>query len=364
VRQPYDKDVAVLVEFLSVPSGTGRSPATQSLLKALSQVPADALAGGGSSQLVELQQMRKSAAESLIRDARQMLEQNTGSEDERIAAIQSLAFDKFEKQRALLEKLLSPQEPAAVHTAVLATCAEFDSPEVAELVLAYWAGFAPAERVQATELLLRRKPWALALLKYLQSENVAISTLDPGHIARLDNYPDESVQKLARSLRGKHIAADRQQVFNDYRGVALAGGDASKGKAVFEKNCASCHKLNGLGNEIGPNLAAMISRGAESVLFNILAPNGEVDPRYLEYSIITADGQVLAGVIAGETSTAVTLRSADNKLYTVLRVDVDQMSNTGKSLMPEGFEKLIDKNAMADLLTYVQQAAATDGAKK
>jgi putative heme-binding domain-containing protein len=101
----------------------------------------------------------------------------------------------------------------------------------------------------------------------------------------------------------------------------------------------------------------MISRGAESVLFNILAPNGEVDPRYLEYSIITTDGQILPGVVAGETSTAVTLRGADNKLTTVLRVDIEEMRNTGKSLMPEGFEKTIDKSSMADLITYLQHAA-------
>ena len=99
---------------------------------------------------------------------------------------------------------------------------------------------------------------------------------------------------------------------------------------------------------------------AESVLFNILAPNGEVDPRYLEYSVITTDGQVLNGIMAGQTSTAVTLRGADNKLTTILRVDVEETHNTNKSLMPEGFEKLIDKASMANLLTYLQEAAAAE----
>jgi putative heme-binding domain-containing protein len=280
-----------------------------------------------------------------------------------VAAIESLAFDNFANAQPLLERLLSPQEPAAIHSAVMTTCAEFADSGVADLVLAQWDQFAPAERLQATELLLRRKPWALALLQYLQDENVAIATLDPGHIARLDNYPDDKVQQLARSMRGQHIAADRQQVFNDYRDVALGGGDAKNGRAIFEKNCASCHQLGNVGNAIGPNLISMINRGADSVLFNILAPNGEVDPRYLEYSIITADGQILPGVIAGETSTAVTLRGADNKLTTILRVDVDEMRNTGKSLMPEGFEKTIDKPSMADLITFLQKVAAAEASK-
>ncbi len=364
VRQRRDEDLALLVDALNSPDRASGGQGTAALLKALSKVPADALAGGDSPELAELQRLRKSAAASLVRDARKLLEQDSGPLDGRVAAVESLAFDTFANVLPLLERLLSPQESAAIHAAVLATCAEFNEPGVADLVLSQWDQFAPAQRTQATDLLLRRETWALALLSYLQDENVPITTLDPGHIARLENYPSKKAQTLARELRGQHISQDRQQVFQDYRDMALAGGDAANGKAIFEKNCASCHKLGDVGQDIGPSLASMVSRGAESVLFNILAPNGEVDPRYLEYSVVTADGQVLPGVIAGETSTAVTLRNAENKLTTVLRVDIDEMRNTGKSLMPEGFEKLIDKSAMADLLTYLQQAAAAEGARR
>jgi putative heme-binding domain-containing protein len=88
------------------------------------------------------------------------------------------------------------------------------------------------------------------------------------------------------------------------------------------------------------------------------ATNGEVDPRYLEYVAITLDGQVITGMIAGQSSAAVTIRSADNKTTAVLRTDIDELRNTGKSIMPEGFEKIIDKAAMADLLAYLNQAAS------
>ena len=141
-------------------------------------------------------------------------------------------------------------------------------------------------------------------------------------------------------------------------------GDADQGKLVFEKNCATCHEVSGMGSAVGPNLAAMVNRGAESVLFNVLAPNVELDPRFLEYSVVNSEGQVVSGVIAGETSTAVTIRGPENKTTTILRVDIDEMHNTGKSMMPEGFEKLIDKKSMADLLTFLQEAAKTAGAGK
>jgi putative heme-binding domain-containing protein len=208
--------------------------------------------------------------------------------------------------------------------------------------------------------LLRREPWARALVDYLAEEGIPLTTLDPTHIARLVNYPADEVSRLARSLHGQHISADRQQVFKEYQ-QASTGGDPSRGKLVFEKNCATCHELGATGNAVGPNLAAMANRGPESLLFNVLVPNGEVDPRYLEYVILTVDGQVASGIIGGETSTAVTLRGPDNKTTTILRVDIDDMHSSGKSLMPEGFERIIDKPAMADLLAYLLQAASPKG---
>jgi putative membrane-bound dehydrogenase-like protein len=363
VRQRRDGDLEVLLAALKAPQAAGHPDRVELLLRALSKVPDRALASAASPQVAELQRIKKSAAAKLVRAARELLEQNSGPAEARVAAIQNLGFDTFKNQREVLEELLSPQQPAAIHKAVLETCAGFEAPAVAQMVLAQWEQFAPAERLQATELLLRRAKWALPLLQFMKDNKIALTTLDPGHVARLENYPSAEVSKLARSLRGKQVAQDRKKVFDDYRDAALAAGDAAKGKSVFEKNCSSCHQLGGIGQEIGPNLASMVSRGAESVLFNVIVPNGEVDPRYLEYVLVTADGDVLTGVIAGETSTAVTLRNAENKLTTVLRVDIESLQNTGRSLMPEGLEKLIDKPAMADLLAYLQQAAS-DGAHK
>jgi putative membrane-bound dehydrogenase-like protein len=367
VRQRREDDLSSLLTALNAPRRAGHVDGVAVLLKALSKVPAGAMANTDAPLVTELQQMRKSAAGTLVKEARELLAQDSGPIDARVGAIENLAFDSFKNQRDLLEELLSPQQPAAIHTAVLVTCGEFTAPEVAELVLGQWDQFAPEQRNQATELLLRREAWTLKLLQFLKENKVPLTTLDPGHIARLENYPSPEASKLARELRGKNVAQDRKKLFEEYKELSLAGGEPALGKQVFEKNCASCHELGGVGQAIGPNLASMINRGAESVLFNVLVPNGDVDPRFLEYVLVTTDGQVLTGVIAGETSTAVTLRSAENKLTTVLRVDIEELRNTGKSLMPEGLEKLIDKPAMANLLAYLQQAAtvaANEGESK
>jgi putative membrane-bound dehydrogenase-like protein len=364
IRQRREQDLAAIVELMKSTDDEGQSKVIGTLVRALGRIPADAQASRDSRKLAELVQLRAAATPKLVSAARRKLNQDGISLDERLTAIQDLALDSFENQRELLQHLISPREPAAIHAAVLAACAEYDDREVAEFVLSNWHQFAPRQRTDATELLLRREVWALQLIDHLQSQNVALTTLDPAHAARLENFPSDTVRTKARSLRGKAVAEDRKQVFADYRETALNSGDASRGKLVFEKNCAVCHNLDAGSQAVGPNLAAMVSRGAESLVFNVLVPNGEVDPRYLEYVVLTADGEVVSGILANESSTAVTIRGADNKNTTVLRVDIDELQNTGKSLMPEGFEKTIDKGAMADLLAYVQQAAAKEGGER
>jgi putative heme-binding domain-containing protein len=59
-------------------------------------------------------------------------------------------------------------------------------------------------------------------------------------------------------------------------------------------------------------------------------------------------------MIAAETATSVTLKRAENQTDTVLRIDIEEMRGTGMSLMPEGLEKQVDPQAMADLLEFLK----------
>jgi putative heme-binding domain-containing protein len=362
VRQRRERDLAVLLEVLRSPDAAIGRKGMAILLKALNELPENAMQGDDSPMWTELQRLQASMAASLVSDARQILKRDDVSTAERVAAIEHLALGDFEEQQSTLEELLSPREEPATHAAVLATCAKFDTPEVAKLVLGRWQQMALGERSQAIDLLLSRESWALALLQEFEKDGLALTMLEPAHIARLENYPSKKVRELTSALRGQDISDDRRKVFEEYRATSLAGGDALRGREIFEKNCATCHELSGKGHAVGPSLASMVSRGAESVLFNILAPSGEVEPRYLEYVLLTVEGQVLTGMIVAETSTAVTLRSADDKTTTVLRVDIAELQNTGKSLMPDGFERTIDPRAMADLLACLQQAATEESA--
>ena len=68
-----------------------------------------------------------------------------------------------------------------------------------------------------------------------------------------------------------------------------------------------------------------------------------------------SDGRTASGLVTGETATSVTLGRDKGESETILKQNIDEIKSTGKSLMPEGLEKTIDPQAMADLLAFLKQ---------
>jgi putative membrane-bound dehydrogenase-like protein len=274
----------------------------------------------------------------------------------RALAVEQLRLSQFADQQELLGSLLAPAVPLDLQSAALSTLASFDAAEVAEVAIARFAVLSPRLKGQATDVLLSRPAWTLALLAAVESGRLNSGDLDPVRLKLLAEHRNEAIRTRAAKLLASSQLSKRADVVAAYRGALEMKGEAEHGKLTFTKICASCHKLQGVGNDIGPNLAAMKSRGPEAILLNVLDPNREVNPQYLSYAVLTTDGRQLTGMIVAETATSVTLKRADNATDTILRIDIDQLRSTGLSLMPEGMEKQIDQQTMADLLEFLKVA--------
>jgi len=132
------------------------------------------------------------------------------------------------------------------------------------------------------------------------------------------------------------------------------------------KNCAKCHKLGNKGLEVGPDLLAVRTRPDESLLTDILDPSGSLARGYTSYAIATSDGRVHTGLLAGEAATSVTLRNAAETTpknptaavveSIILRRDIEEMKAMSKSLMPEGLEKELVPQDVADLIGFLRQS--------
>ncbi|HZN36827.1 MAG TPA: c-type cytochrome, partial [Pirellulaceae bacterium] len=131
-----------------------------------------------------------------------------------------------------------------------------------------------------------------------------------------------------------------------------------KGKAVFAKRCANCHRLENAGHYVGPDLAALTDRSATAMLTAILDPNRAVEDKFLDYLALTTDGRQVTGMLLAETGNSITLAGQESKQTVLLRSEIEQLKSSGKSLMPDGVEKEIPLADMTDLLTYLKSIGA------
>jgi putative heme-binding domain-containing protein len=271
----------------------------------------------------------------------------------RVEAIAALAAADFAETREVLASLLDSRQPAPLQIAALRTLARYDPPEVAGVVIGAWAHLSPQVRGEAIETLFAREDRLPALLAAIDEKKIAPADLDPARIKLLLSRSPDKAQQLARSVLGRALAGTRDEVLRKYQGSLSRPGDPGRGKLAFQKTCASCHKLDGAGHEVGPDLAALRNRGADAILLALLDPNREVNPQYVNYSLRTLDGSVATGIIAAETATSVTLRRAEGVSESILRADIDELRSSGLSLMPEGLEKQLSVEDVADLIAYL-----------
>jgi putative heme-binding domain-containing protein len=232
-------------------------------------------------------------------------------------------------------------------------------PEVADLLLAAWSGYSPSVRREVVEALFARADRLPRLLDAIEEKKVLSNQLEPLRVEQLRKHSDRKLRERALHVLAGQAAPERRKVVADYRTALDLKADADRGKAVFKKNCVLCHRLENEGFEVGPDLVAVLrNKSREQLLNDILDPSQEVDPRYLNYQIVTKKGQTFSGLIAADTASSVTLRRGEKAEDTILRDQIDEIQATGKSVMPEGLEMQISKQDVADLIAYLQSAAA------
>lgn len=149
------------------------------------------------------------------------------------------------------------------------------------------------------------------------------------------------------------VNPQRDEVVKRYLSELPASASREHGRELFGKHCAICHVLEGAGQAVGPDLAALTSREPAALVESILDPNRAVDERYQSYTALTVDGLAHAGLLTAETSISFTLLEQEGKARTLLRADVESLENSGKSLMPEGLERELSPSDVADVLAYL-----------
>jgi putative heme-binding domain-containing protein len=106
--------------------------------------------------------------------------------------------------------------------------------------------------------------------------------------------------------------------------------------------------------DLAPNLAVVADWESERILTNIIDPNRDVAPEYMEYVAETKSGDVLTGRVVAENDSGITIRMADNSSRDIPRADIKTLTNSGRSLMPDGLEAAFTVQSLADLIAYLK----------
>ena len=184
----------------------------------------------------------------------------------------------------------------------------------------------PAGRRASILALLGKTDWTRALVSGIEKGKVAMSLLSLDQSQALASHPDSKIAERANALlaRGGGLPdPDREKVIQALSPIVMKGGDATRGKEIFKKECAKCHTHSGEGGKVGPDLTGMAAHPKSELIVHILDPSRSVEGNFLQYTVSTVDGRVLNGLLAGETKTSIDLLDAEGKKQTLLREDIE-----------------------------------------
>ena len=137
----------------------------------------------------------------------------------------------------------------------------------------------------------------------------------------------------------------------------LAGGDWQKGHDLFvgKAACFTCHRLRNEGQNVGPGLSNLAQRDYAGVLRDITDPNAVINPDAVGYIVTTKDGKTITGVRIGETVTELSIAQPGGAVEKIAKSNVAKSEPMKTSLMPVGLDKLLTKDELRDLITYLMK---------
>ena len=222
-------------------------------------------------------------------------------------------------------------------------------------IVAKWRSYTEPVRKVVWDGLLARKAFLKALLDGIADETVPAWTVGRPRVNQLLQSPDDDIRRRAETLFSD-LPQERGHLIEQYKGALSVKGSISSGREIFRENCSRCHRLDGMGKEVGPDLMDVIGRRPKNFfLTKILDPNVNISPGYETYVIETRSGTTVTGLIAQDSPTSLMLRREEGEEETILRRNIATLRVSSVSTMPEGLEEDINLSKMADLLEYLQR---------
>ena len=299
----------------------------------------------------------------LFESAAVLVASESSGKDVRLEALATLGTGdaRVPEQAPTLKRIFNESSDVELRGAALDGLSRLRQDDLGATLLAAWPKAGPAMRRELLNAFMATPAAAEVLAREVIEERISAADLTPAHRTRLLRVLQGESQTAMQKAFVEAAPEDRREVVARYQVSLQLNGDAENGQKLFEKNCTVCHRIGKLGVNVAPDISDSRTKTPAQLLEAILDPNRAVDANYFGYSLVTNAGKVYSGIISAETANSVTLKLQEGKTITILRNEIDELRNTGVSLMPVGQEKNVSRQEMADLISFIKNWRYLDG---
>lgn len=309
---------------------------------------------------------------SAMKTARGWFAADKESEPQRLRALGALLAAGDTQTLSLVAAVLADRKSNSVSLrgGVLGALGKTNDPQTADMVLKVYPQLEEELKPKAVELLTQRTAWSKKLLQAIGRKQLPAAVLDANQVRKLLASRDEELKKLVTdkwgSVRTERNPQRRQVILQMRKFLSETSGNTGRGQVIFHKVCGQCHKIHGRGETVGPDLTANGRSTFDQLLSNVFDPSLVIGASYQARIVVTADGRVLTGLLVEDSPQRIVLKAQGGKLETIARDDVDEMEVSKLSMMPEGLEKQLKPQEIADLFSFLLSAkppVSSDGKK-
>ncbi|MBK8505275.1 MAG: c-type cytochrome [Saprospiraceae bacterium] len=282
--------------------------------------------------------------------------QNKGAQlSERRTSVLILGFTPANVGFPILESIINDPAESELHAEVIKALTQQGFLAGGEILTkqSTWSSFTPSVRSLVLSSLISKRDYIQLLFKAIEEGLIQTAEISSSDRHRLMSSQDPAIKNKAKDIFNELEAGSRIQVYESYKSLDLTG-DKKIGKGVFVRTCSVCHTYAGEGGNVGPDLTGVKNQPADALLMHTLVPNYEVYPNYVAVIIETKSGESFAGWIETESDNSLTLRTSSGSQQSILRSNIKTLTNTGKSLMPDGLEQTMTQKEMIDLISYLK----------
>ncbi len=282
----------------------------------------------------------------------------------RVALVDVLGQMPRDETAPVLLELVTRDAKLNVRLAALGALGAYDRPEVADALLAGYAGFPRPIQSRAVDLLASRRAWAARLVEAIAAGKIPAKDVSNAQAQTIGRHGDESLKSRLESAWGRLPgpgSPEKVRRIAEIRGMFPEGdkGNAARGRVVFKDVCAACHRLFDEGEKIGPELTQSERGNLDFLLSSLVDPSSLVRKEYQARMIATTDGRVLDGLILEENDRTITLIDSKRQKTTVPVSDIEASKPSDVSLMPEGLLDPLTEDQIRDLFKYLQSGGPT-----